>query len=203
MENFQNKISDNIFWKIIIKNKENIDIPIKKINYLLNEFGTKELCNRFDVGNTIEFIIIDYLKLIGFNVNEYPNEKRIDLTINNDYNLSIKFSSIGEITLHNSNSCINKDETMSNLFVITLTKLYLITNKSLVDYNINIKDYLRNAGDSLKLRRSLLTKLEKEKYPYIMDFKLNYDKNKCKNRLCSKVFYKEFINEFDKIYLTK
>lgn len=203
MEDYQNKISDNIFWKIIIKNNESIDIPIKKINYLLNEFGTKELCNRFDVGNTIEFIIIDYLKLIGFNVNECPNEKRIDLTINNDYNLSIKFSSIGEITLHNSNSCINKDETMSNLFVITLTKLYLITNKSLVDYNINIKDYLRNAGDSLKLRRSLLTKLEKEKYPYIMDFKLNYDKNKCKNRLCSKVFYKEFINEFDKIHLTK
>ena len=55
--------SDEEFWNIIIKTNPN---KIKnKIEYLLEQFGTKEPCNRFDVGNSIEFIICDYIKTGG------------------------------------------------------------------------------------------------------------------------------------------
>jgi hypothetical protein len=92
-------IDESIIWKKL-KNA-NINNVINEIKYLLIEFGTKELCNRFDVGNAIEFIIGDLIKSIGFSVKQLPNEKRIDLSINDKIKLSVKYSSSGDITLHN------------------------------------------------------------------------------------------------------
>ena len=186
-------ITDNVLWDII-KNS-NLDY-IDKLKYLLNEFGTKEPCNRFDVGNVIEFIVSDFLTENGLKVEELPNAKRVDLCINKTYPLSIKYSSTGDITLHNSNSCINKDNKMTDLLLLTLDGLYLITNKQLLIHNIDINNYLKNHGDSLKLKRTLLSILKKEDYPYYKKIDINIDKKKCKNRLTSKVFYKQFNNEY-------
>ena len=72
------------------------------IKYLLKQFGTSEPCNRFDVGNSIEFIIGNYIKCCGFKVLELPNAKRFDIEILNYKKLSIKYSSTSDITLHNS-----------------------------------------------------------------------------------------------------
>ena len=74
---------------------------------------------------------------------------------------------------------------------------YLITKQSLLENKIYINEYLKNTGDSLKLKRSILKKLEQIKYPYIIDFKLNIDKNKCKNRLTSKLFYEKMTEEYN------
>ena len=41
-----------------------------------------------------------------------------------------------------------------------------------------------------------LSLLEKIDYPYITNFFLKVDKKKCKNRLCSKVFYEKFKEEY-------
>jgi hypothetical protein len=169
---------------------------ITKIEYLLKEFGTKELCNRFDVGNTIEYILGDLIRSLGYKVEQLPNAKRIDLCIADKFKLSVKYSSVGDITLHNSNSCINQDENISDLLLLTPTRLYLITKSELSNLEIDIKKYIKNTGDSLKLRRSLLTKLEKINYPYIIGIELNIDKSKCKNRLCSQVFYSSFEKEY-------
>ena len=188
---------DTKLWNKIESNSDLLVSKQKKMEYLLNEFGTKEPCNRFDIGNCIEFITGEILTECGLSVKELPNAKRVDLDIEDYGPLSVKYSSCGEITLHNSNSCMNKDENMTDLILLTTEKLYLITNSSLKDYNIEINDYIKNAGDSLKLKRKILKKLEDVKYPFMIDFKLNIDKTKCKNRLTSKVFYEKFSEEYN------
>jgi hypothetical protein len=153
--------NDEEFWQGLIM----LDLNLLKspIEYLLEQFGTKEPCNRFDVGNSIEFIICDYIKSCGFKVLELPNAKRFDIDIDNYKKLSIKYSSTGDITLHNSNSSINKDINMKDTILLTPDKLYLITNTELCKINININDYIKNTGDSLKLNRIMLKELYKKK----------------------------------------
>jgi hypothetical protein len=187
-------ITDELLWKNIKQVK--IEEYIDKIKYLLLEFGTKELCNRFDVGNVIEFIIAELINSTGYNVEELPNAKRIDLCINGNYNLSIKYSSVGDITLHNSNRCINKDLHLTDLLLLTTSQLYLITNKELQKNNIDVNQYIKNTGDGLKLQRKILKVLENKKYPFIIEFNITIDKKVCKNRLCSKVFYNSFMIEY-------
>jgi hypothetical protein len=190
--------NDQEFWNGLIM--LNLDKLIKPIEYLLEQFGTKEPCNRFDVGNSIEFIICNYIKSCGFKVTELPNAKRFDVDIDNYKKLSIKYSSIGDITLHNSNSCINKDIKMKDTILLTPCNLYLITNTELCKNNINIKDYIKNHGDSLKLKRKILKKLEQINYPYIYKINIKHNKKECKNRLCSKIFYNKFIEEYESLH---
>tara|TARA_A100001015_G_C15043512_1_gene741616 strand:- start:918 stop:1709 length:792 start_codon:yes stop_codon:yes gene_type:complete len=194
-------LSDQLMWNYITKsNKYSF---IDKIKYLLLEFGTKEPCNRFDVGNSIEFIIGDLIESTGCDVDELPNAKRIDLCINNNYNISIKYSSVGDVTLHNSNSSVNTDTQMTDLLLLTTNKLYLITNQQIKKHNIVLDNYIVNKGDSLKLKRSILKVLETNNYPFITDFDVNVEKKNCKNRLCSKVFYAHFLEEYQKSLLNK
>ena len=194
----KNQINDEEFWNLLIKNNiKNVKNPIE---YLLKEFGTGLCCNRFDVGNTIEFIIGDYIKSCGLKIIEMPNSKRFDISINNYKKLSIKYSSSGDITLHNSNSSINKDLDMKDTLLLTPEKLWLITESELHKNNFDIKNYIESKGDSLKLRRKILKELEKIKYPYVYEIGIEHNKGECKNRLCSKIFYKEFIKEYESMY---
>lgn len=181
----------------LLNNKQKLNSKKNKFEYLLNQFGTKEPCNRFDVGNCIEYILCELLRDIGLEVIELPNAKRIDLNILNYGSLSIKYSSISNITLHNSNSCINKDCTFTDTLLMTCEKIYLITKKELKKCEIDINEYLKNTGDSLKLKRSILTQLKKKKYPYIINYELKINKKKCKNRLTSKLFYEKLTEEYD------
>ena len=191
------EISDNLIWKKI-KELDKVKYE-NKIKFLLTEYGTKKPCNRFAIGNVIEYIVEDMLKDIGYFVELLPNAKRIDLCINKQYSLSIKYSSTGDITLHNSNSSINKDIKFTDLLLLIPEQLFLITKKNLKEYNIDINLYLENKGDSLKLKRSLLKKLKDINFFYYTDFDLNVDKSKCKNRLTSETFYKLFKKEYEEL----
>lgn len=185
---------------ILLNNKEILTSKKNKIRYLLNEFGTKERCNRFDVGNCIEFIICELFTECGLEVQSLPNARRIDIDIKRYGSLSIKYSSGGDITLHNSNSCINIDVSFTDTLLMTTEHIYLITKKSLLEYEIDINEYLVNKGDSLKLKRTLLKHLRTVyNYPYIIDFKLNINKDSCKNRLTSRLFYKKMTEEYLKV----
>ena len=84
---------------------------------------------------------------------------------------------------------------MKDTILLTPDKLYLITNTELCNNNININDYIKNTGDSLKLKRKILKELDK-RYPYTYDINIKHDKKECKNRLCSKIFYSKFIEEY-------
>lgn len=159
---------------------------------LLNTHGTKEPCNRFDVGNSIEFSIHEYITSRGIKSEKLPNEKRFDINIKNYKKLSIKYSSTGEITLHNSNGKSNTDTEVKDTLLFTPNKVYLITKDAISKFNIDINEYTTNAGDSLKLQRKFLKKLEEVKYPYIHEIEINHNKEKCENVLCSELFYKQF-----------
>lgn len=187
---------DGDLWNLLQKCEKEECISI--IKFALLEFGTREPCNRFDVGNSIEFLLGHMLKKAGANVMELPNEKRVDLCINSYYKISIKYSSSGDITLHNSNGSVNKDLVMTDLLLLTPKKLYLITNKELCEYGIDVTKYLKNTGDSLRLKRSLLPVLARKKYQYIMDFNIEIDKSQCKNRLTSKIFFEYLLCQFSK-----
>ena len=194
-----NCFTNQEFWYHISNNMEYIDSFQKEIEYLLHQFGTKEPCNRFDVGNCIELIVGKMLVSIGFDIITLPNARRVDLSIMNYKQISIKYSSCGNITLHNSNSCINNDIVMTDTLIVTPDKLYLINVNELAKYNINIQDYLKNASDSLKLKRSLLTRLKHENYSYMLNIRIQYDKTICKNRLCYQLYYKQFLKEYNNI----
>ena len=195
------QLNDNILWEHITKG--NLDDLQKRTKYLLLVYGTSLPCNRFDVGNSIEFILEDFISSLGFSVTKLPNAKRIDLCINNSFKLSVKYSSVGDITLHNSNSCVNKDENMTDLILLTPTRLYLITNDNIQQHGINLDDYLVNTGDSLKLKRTLLTKLESIDFKFKCSLDIKIDKSLCQNKSCAEVFYKKAMEDFDKLNLDK
>ena len=191
-------MDDNSFWQLIKNNDDVFKNLEDEIRDLLLEFGTSVPCNRFDIGNVIELIIYTFLTKIGLVVIKLPNAKRVDLDIKDYKKISIKYSSTGDITLHNSNSSINKDEKMTDLILLTPIKMYLITNTSLNKYNIDLTKYLVNKGDSLKLKRSILTEMDKQEYPHNININIVVDKKKCKNRLCYELFYIAYKEDYNK-----
>jgi hypothetical protein len=188
-------ILDNELWNLLEKCQK--DDCIKKIKYILSEFGTTNACNRFDVGNCIEFFIGDMLKNAGAVVRELPNAVRIDLQINNHYGVSIKYSGTrsGTVVLHNSNGHANDDVSMVDLLLLTKNELWLITEEQVLNYGYDVRMYLDSKPDCLKLRKSLLTALRKVDYPWKMSFDLTVEQ--CHNKLTSKILYDHVIRKFD------
>ena len=197
----KDNISDLTLFKLL-NNQQILESKKDKIEYLLNEFGTSEPCNRFAVGNTIEYIICEIFSEVGLNVEPKPNAKRVDLIIQGYGGLSIKYSSSNDIKLHNSNNCINKDYKFTNTLLMTLDKIYLITNELLQKNKIDINEYIKNTGDGLSLKRNILKKVENIEFPYIIDFKLKVNKEECKHRLTSKLFYEKMTEEYNNFKTT-
>ena len=189
------KINIDVFWKKITTT--NITSLENKIKYLLSEYGTSLRCNRFCIGYAIENILSEHIKSSGLKIAQFQNAQRVDICIENTLPLSIKYSSTGDITLHNSNGCINSDVSFTDLILLTPSALYLITQESLLEEQIDIHPYLKNTGDSLKLRRKFLSLVNKSKYKLDIDIKV--DKKKCKNRSASDVFYKKVMEDYDKL----
>ena len=92
---------------------------------MLTEFGTTNRCNWFDVGNCLEFILADWIRSTGIEVENEPNSLRTDLYIKNYGKLSVKYSSSGNIKLHNSLG-ENKDMYMHPTLVIKPKKISYI-----------------------------------------------------------------------------
>ena len=196
--NNETTITDTEFWTTLISNSGLLEEMKAEIEFLLHQYGTVLPCNRFDVGNCIEFAINRLIKMNNFQTLQLPNAKRVDIEILNYKKLSIKYSSCGDITLHNSNSTINTDLQMKDTLLLTGEKLYLLTQDEFEKYNINIDSYLKNTGDSLKLKRKILTYLDSINYPFVYFINIVYIKDECQNNLCSELFYKHFLEQFRK-----
>ena len=191
------ELNDAILWEKLLNSREkNLKNFEDRCKYVLRNYGTSLPSNRFTVGNLLEFIFSDYyIKKSGINVEKLPNAKRIDLRLNNKFDLSIKYSKSGPIKLHNSNNCVNKDMHMTNLILLTPKNLWLITNENLPSFGIDVKQYLKNNGDSLVLKRSLLTELGKINFKYKMDINLECT---CKNISISETFYRQVMDDYEK-----
>jgi hypothetical protein len=193
-------MSDSSLFNLL--NDEQKLLKMKNImEYILHVYGTSEPCNRFDVGNSMEYLLCDLLTACGLSVDSLPNAKRVDLNIHGYGSLSVKYSSSGDITLHNSNSSVNTDENFTDTLLVTTDRIYLLTSRALLSNGIDIKQYLKNAGDSLKLKRKIITALKKVNYPYVIDFDLNINKKECKNKLTGRVFYEQAIMEYARAHV--
>lgn len=160
----------------------NKDTFTKGFKLYMKEFGTSLPCNRFALGNLVEKLTIDAIRSEGVKVTALPNEARYDCDIDTFGKLSIKYSSGGDITLHNSRSSVNKDMTMVDTLVITPKKWYLLLVSSIEGHGVDTATYLKNNGDSLSLKASIFTELERIGYDYILDFDVGLDKNDCQNK---------------------
>lgn len=166
--------------------------------FLLEEFGTKLACNRFDVGNCIEYAFANMLSASGcFDVENMPNAPRIDVNVQSHGRLSIKYSSCGSIRLHNSLGS-NKDMEMKPTFVIMPTCTYLITQELIEEYGVKLESYLKNTSDALELKRSIFTTLDRNNYPYKRLIDIYVDKSKCKNKQCAQIIYNYVKNSISK-----
>lgn len=157
---------------------------------LMLEYGTRLHCNRFPIGNCIGYAIVDLTKEIGFQVVEHQSATRIDMKIEGFGKFSIKYSSGGNnIKLHNSNNQSNTDISMRNTLLVTPTTWWFLQPLEIENMGISLNDYLKNTGDGLELKSSILTALKKTHYPFMFDFDIRIDKSKCKNKEISRIIY--------------
>lgn len=154
-------VSDKQLWNNL--NKTNMSLFQSRCKYLLKEFGTINRCNRFDVGICIEFFVSDWIRLSNLQVENEPNALRTDLNILGYGKISIKYSSSGDIKIHNSLGK-NKDMSMCTTLILKPKKMYLISYNLLKEVGIDLNSYLKNVGDGLLLKNTLFTKLNKIKY---------------------------------------
>lgn len=183
-------ITSKELWRKL--NNTDISLFQRRCKYLLKEFGTINRCNRFDVGNCIEFFLADWIKLSDLNVENEPNAPRIDLNIPSYGKISVKYSSTGDIKIHNSLGP-NKDIDIHTTLILTPKRIYLISDNLIKEVGIELNSYLKNTGDGLSLKRSLLTKLDKNKYFYKKDIDISINKTECKNRICAELVYNSII----------
>lgn len=163
------------------------------------EFGTSLRSNRFAMGNCVEMFIADLLRNSGLNVEHSPNANRYDLEINGK-RISVKYSSSGNIKLHNSNNCINKDYRVMETLLVTSNEICLISPTLLRREGIKIEPYLKNSGDGLVLLRKLLRVLKQRSYSYRIPIEINTFKGKgsCENRNVSDLVYEHIMRQESK-----
>lgn len=157
--------------------------------HLLEDYGTSLYCNRFAVGNCHEYAIEDLVRATGLTVENLQNSERVDLNIKEFGRLSIKYSSTSDIKLHNSNNSSNKDMSMVETLLVTPTHWWILTMEEMEKVGVNVKDFLKNTGDGLQLKRSILTELSRKNYPHVFAHSIEVDKKKCKHKETSRVFY--------------
>ena len=185
-------LSNNSFWDLF--DKFDKTLFEKRCKTLLTYFGTTLRCNRFDLGNCIEYAVAELLVENQIKITEMPNAKRYDINIHGYCELSIKYSTKGNIRLHNSLG-ENKDIQLKKTLCITPDRIYLLLPE-IINKFVKLDDYLENTKDALELKRSILKSLIKKKYPFITNININVEKEKCLHNKCSKIIW-DYIKNMD------
>jgi len=159
------------------------------MQYLMSEYGSSLHCNRFAIGNCNEYAIADLVTATGLQVKVLQNAKRVDIEISGFGKFSIKYSSGGNIKLHNSNNQSNSDVSMCDTLLVTPSTWWFLRPSEIEALGISLKDYLHNTGDGLELKSSILTVLKSKKYPYVFAFDISVNKSECKNQEINRIIY--------------
>lgn len=183
-----NKIRDITFVRHITSMNKNKFT--KQCKFILSHFGTSLRCNRFTIGNCIEYAVNDLLCENGYKTISLSNHNKYDIYIHRYGPVSIKYSSSGAIRLQNNIGYLqnysNTDNHIVKTMIITPLKTYIISNTLLEPY-LNINEYLQYRPDSIILRRSILKNLEKLDYPFIVPIDISVDE--VHNNECSKIIW--------------
>lgn len=164
-----------------------------RMKCMMDEFGTFNACNRFDVGNVHERFVADVIETLGHSVSVHSHAKRIDIIVDEALEYSIKYSSTGDIKLHNSLGT-NKDMRMKPTILVTMDEWWVLDELEMQKVDVDVTNYLVSKGDGLALKRSILTALRKAGYPHIIDVDLQIDRKSCLHRSCSDLLY-EYITK--------
>jgi hypothetical protein len=175
----------NLFHELRVADK---GLFKKRVQFMMKKYGTSLPCNRFDIGNSIEAAVKDIIVSAGRKVELKTNAKRIDIEVEGLLSISIKYSSGSEIRLHNSLGT-NVDMSMTTTLLVTPTEWWILDTAEIARYSIRLDDYLVNHGDSLGLKRSLLTTLKRAAYPYVFAFDLELDQSACEHLPTYQIFY--------------
>jgi hypothetical protein len=167
----------------------------KLMRHLFLEYGTSLHCNRFPIGNCNEYGIADVVRKTGLTVEEHANAKRIDLDVKEFRPFSIKYTSGVEAILHNSQRKTNTDMTMHDTLIVTPSQWWFLAPSVIKEYGVDLTKYIKNNGDSLALKLSILTELKKVKYPHYFNFDISVDKSQCKHKEISRVIYDKLCAE--------
>jgi hypothetical protein len=159
------------------------------MKHLMAEYGTALHCNRFAIGNCNEYAIADVVRGTGLIVTEMQDASRVDQEVVGLGKYSIKYSGSGDIKLHNSNNVTNTDTTMHNTLLVTPDEWWYLTPEEMALVGVDYKTYLKNTGDGLSLKRTILAMLKAKGYKHFFQFDIAVDKKQCKNKETSKVFY--------------
>lgn len=174
------------FERLKNQNKDEFQTLMKQI---LEEQGTALHCNRFAVGNCHEYAISELIQSMGLETEVESNAKRIDISVKNFRKFSIKYSSGGNIKLHNSNNTSNTDYSMVDTLLVTPTEWWFLVPNEIAKQDIDLKEFLKSTGDGLQLMSRILTVLHTKKYPYHFACDIRVDKKKCKNLEINRIVY--------------
>jgi len=187
METVSNVITPAMFIKKLQEaDKANYLIIMR---HLMTEYGTALHCNRFAIGNCNEYAIADVVRGTGLKVTEMQDATRVDQEVVGLGKYSIKYSGSGDIKLHNSNNVANTDTIMHNTLLVTPDEWWYLTLEEMSLVGVDYKLYLKNTGDGLSLKRTILTALKHKGYKHFCHFDIAVDKKQCKNKETSRVFY--------------
>lgn len=182
-------VNCELFWELFLR--QSTDIFERICKDLFTTYGTRQACNRFDVGNGIELAIMDMLKEGNiFEVEHLPNAKRVDISLKDFGSISIKYSSSGNIRLHNSLG-ENKDKSMTDTLLVTPTDIIFLHMKTIEDLGINVSSFMKDTKDALELKRSILKELTNVGYRYVRKIDITCDKKDCLNQRCAEVIYQD------------
>jgi hypothetical protein len=175
------------FWSIL--EHQNKDEFKKIMKFLLEEYGTALHCNRFAIGNCHEYAISDLIRATHLETEVLQNAKRIDIHIKSFRKFSIKYSSGGNIKLHNSNNIVNVDISMADTLLVTPTRWWFLEKGEIEKTGIILSNYLKNTGDGLELMSSIFKELKAKEYPFTFEFDIGADKKACKNKEINQIIY--------------
>lgn len=138
------------FWiKLSTADKSHM---VRNIELYLWNYGTSLPCNRFDVGNSIELEFTRFVQSIGSTARHTTHATRTDVDIEGVGAVSLKYSSGGNVTLHNVRSGVNKDFALHPTIVLRPEGLYLLETTMMAAASMDVKDYLRDDKSSLTMK---------------------------------------------------
>ena len=162
---------------------------VARTYHMLKKFGNALPCNRFAIGTVNELLVRDFISKIGWKVESNMQAKRIDMTVEGLDPFSIKYSSSGNIKLHNSLG-VNRDTTMVNTLLITPKHWWFLDIAEMAAVGVDYKDYIKEVTDGLELKRTILTKLASNGYAHWMEVDLGLDDGEaCENQSTADIFY--------------
>lgn len=197
-------ISVSDFWNSVMVAKK--DSWLQIVEFMLNQFGTALHCNRFAVGEVIEYASRDLLGGLGVDVKCIPSAARIDMEVCNIEGItgiSSKFVSTkgsdskSHVVLHNSQRTAATDTTLHPTLLFLMDEWWFLDPKLIKSLGIDVNQYIKNTSDSVHLKFTILDELRKKNYPYCLKQSISYNKEKCPRKATSELTYlilKDYLN---------